>query len=538
MKPLITMREALASPDYFGRYLAGPTWDNWRVLLIAIMGERLTGEEMVAFQTLTGRDSSPVERVREFWGIVGRRGGKSRAMAVLAAYVGGCCDHRAVLAPGERGVLPVLAASIVQARSLYNLTKGVFEAVPRLRSLVEAETADTLSLSSQVDISVRPASFRTIRSISAVSAIGDEVAFWRDAETSVNPDAEVIAALRPSLLTTGGIFVGISSPYAQRGSVFDAYRRHYGPKGDARRLVAKAPSIVMNPSLPREEIDQAYVEDPARAAAEYGGEFRNDIEAYVARDTLERLVSDGIIERSPMPDVTYRAFVDMSGGSHDSAALAIAHQDGVRVVLDAAVERKAPHSPESVTEEFAKLLKRFGLSTVTGDAYAGLYPREAFGRHGITYMPAERTKSQLYVDLLPRLNSAEVVLLDQPAIIDQLAALERRTARGGRDSIDHPPNGRDDLANAVAGALTINNKKVYTASECVGTFRMMYPGSESGSRYRSGPPSPYNYDPRPPLPDWVERGLLYPPGDFRWKLIDGLKWLEKHDIMTPEEYKR
>jgi len=24
---------------------------------------------------------------------------------------------------------------------------------------------------------------------------------------------------------------------------------------------------------------------------------------------------------------------------------------------------------------------------------------------------------------------------------------------GGRDSIDHPPNGRDDLANAVAGAL-------------------------------------------------------------------------------------
>jgi hypothetical protein len=29
--------------------------------------------------------------------------------------------------------------------------------------------------------------------------------------------------------------------------------------------------------------------------------------------------------------------------------------------------------------------------------------------------------------------------------------LERRTARGGRDSIDHPPGAHDDLANAVAG---------------------------------------------------------------------------------------
>ena len=30
-------------------------------------------------------------------------------------------------------------------------------------------------------------------------------------------------------------------------------------------------------------------------------------------------------------------------------------------------------------------------------------------------------------------------------------ALERRTSRGGRDSIDHPPSGHDDIANAIAG---------------------------------------------------------------------------------------
>ena len=57
--------------------------------------------------------------------------------------------------------------------------------------------------------------------------------------------------------------------------------------------------------------------------------------------------------------------------------------------------------------------------------------------------------------LRPRLNSARVELLDSPRLISQLCGLERRTARGGRDSIDHGPGGHDDLANAVAGALVL-----------------------------------------------------------------------------------
>ncbi len=506
MLKLISMREALTSPSYFGDYLSGPTWDNWRVLLLAIMGEALTDGEQAIFTTLTERERAPVEPVREFWGIIGRRGGKTRAMSVLAAFIGGCCDHRAVLAPGERGILPVLAASTAQAQSFFNLTRGVFDSVPRLRSLVESETADTLRLSSRVDITVRPASFRTIRSISAVSAIGDEVAYWRDSDTSANPDAEVIGALRPALLTTGGMFVGISSPYAQRGELFNAFRRHHGPNGDPRKLVVRAPSLTMNPSLPQEEIAQAYVDDPARASAEFGAQFRQDIEAYIARETLDRLVSIGVVERSPDPALHYRAFVDMSGGSSDSAALAIAHTDGQRQVLDAVRERKAPHSPESVVTEFADLLRRYGLATVTGDAYAGLFPREAFERHGIAYRPAERTKSQLYVDLLPRLNSGEAILLDVPLIVDQLAALERRTARGGRDSIDHPPNGRDDLANAVAGVLSTPARKAAVGSS--GTFRTtgIIVGAQ-GSKIGTMLP-----------PDWIKRGDKYPPGDHRWKL--------------------
>jgi hypothetical protein len=57
----------------------------------------------------------------------------------------------------------------------------------------------------------------------------------------------------------------------------------------------------------------------------------------------------------------------------------------------------------------------------------------------------------LYVDLLPLINSRRIELLDHPKLISQLCSLERCTARGGRDSIDHPPNAHDDLANVCAG---------------------------------------------------------------------------------------
>src|SRR5262249_50716674 len=86
-----------------------------------------------------------------------------------------------------------------------------------------------------------------------------------------------------------------------------------------------------------------------------------------------------------------------------------------------------------------------------GDRYAGEWPAEQFRKHGITYEAAAKPKSDLYRDFLPLLNSGRVDLLDHPKLVNQIASLERRTARGGRDLIDHPLGGHDDLANSVAG---------------------------------------------------------------------------------------
>src|SRR5262249_56973787 len=106
-----------------------------------------------------------------------------------------------------------------------------------------------------------------------------------------------------------------------------------------------------------------------------------------------------------------------------------------------------------VVAEHAALLRSYGIPEVTGDRYAGEWPREAFRTHGITYRVADKPKSDLYRDALPSLNAGLVELLDHPRLVPQLAGLERRTARGGRDTIDHAPGGRDDIANAVAGVI-------------------------------------------------------------------------------------
>jgi hypothetical protein len=205
--------------------------------------------------------------------------------------------------------------------------------------------------------------------------------------------------------------------------------------------------------VPPPFIASAYEDDPASASAEYGARFRTDVEGFVSPEVVQACVVRGRYELPPIDGKTYFGFCDPSGGSNDSMTLCISSREGNRVVIDVVREVVPPFSPESVVAEFAALLKRYRLSTIVSDRYAGQWTAEAFRRHGIQCDQAAKPKSDLYKDLLPVLNSGGVELLDHAKAIQQLCGLERRTARGGRDSIDHAPNAHDDLANVIAGAV-------------------------------------------------------------------------------------
>ena len=106
--------------------------------------------------------------------------------------------------------------------------------------------------------------------------------------------------------------------------------------------------------------------------------------------------------------------------------------------------------------DFAALLKSSRVNRVTGDRYAGEFPREPFRKHGIAYDLAKQTKSELFRDLLPLLNSGRIVLPRNDRLQGQIVGLERRTSAVGRDTISHPDRGHDDVANAVAGAAALS----------------------------------------------------------------------------------
>jgi hypothetical protein len=122
-------------------------------------------------------------------------------------------------------------------------------------------------------------------------------------------------------------------------------------------------------------------------------------------------------------------------------------------VLDATMEVRPPFSTDAATEQAAALLKRFGISHVTGDRYGGDWPAQALAKHGISYSASELSKSELYLEAIPLFSAGRVRLLDIDRLTTQLKSLERRTGRNARDVIDHPPGGQDDIANAACGAL-------------------------------------------------------------------------------------
>lgn len=386
-----------------------------------------------------------------------RRGGKTRAAAIIAAYLAALVSYDDVLAPGERASLPILSATVWQSRKAYQYIDGIFANVPALQKLVTGQTADTISLSTRADIECRPASFRTIRDGTACAAICDEVAFWRSDE-SANPDSEILTALRPCLATTSGPLIAISTPYARRGELYSAFRRDYGPDGDPAILVAKAASRTMNASLPEKLIARAFERDPSSAASEYGREsveFRSDVEAFISREVVEAVVVPDRFELPRMMGVHYIGFVDPSGGSADDMTLAIAHREGDTAILDCLRVAKPPFNPDDTVREFATTLRAYGLVSVKGDRYGGEWPASRFQAHGVTYTPSEKTKNEIYVQALPLLMGRRVELLDHVKLQSQLIGLERKCSRGGRSSIDHAPNAHDDVANAACGALAL-----------------------------------------------------------------------------------
>jgi hypothetical protein len=453
MSELLPIDEVLTDNRLLGAQLSDiSTWTTWFAVLKAAFALPLSEGEREVFNSVAGGRTPPTKRVRELWCAAGRRGGKSRIAAALAVYFALFVEHK--LSAGERGMVLVLAMSMDQAKVVFDYTLAFLQGSDVLRREIESTTRSEIRLKNGITIAIHSNSFRSVRGRTLCAAVFDEVSFWRD-DTTATPDTETYTAVLPSLLTTRGMLVAISSPYRRTGLLYVKHKKYFGTDSDDT-LVVQGSSLTFNKTLDEAAIAAQQEADPTAARSEWLAEFRADISGFLDDALIDASVDHGRpLELPPRAGVFYRAFVDPSGGSAggDAYALAIAHKQDGRFIVDVVRGRAGPFDPSEVTKEYVDLCKQYHIHSVVGDAYSAEWVASAWKREGIAYIQSKLNASQLYIEALPAFTRGLVSLPDHPKLLRELRLLERSPTRMGKELVTHPRGCHDDHANSCCAVL-------------------------------------------------------------------------------------
>ena len=228
--PVISLGRCLRDPNLFARHFRGESWAAWKVFLAALFAEPADEAGLAVYRERTGRTAWPTTPFTEGAVIVGRRGGKSRTLALVAVYLACFRSYDQFLAPGEVATIGILAVDKGQARAIFRFVLGLLKAVPMLEQLIVRHDVETIELSNRVVIEIGVASFRSTRGYTYAAILCDELAFWRSDETSLNPDVEILRALRPGMVSIPGAVLLMASIFAARRAL-----QHLPPSFRPRR---------------------------------------------------------------------------------------------------------------------------------------------------------------------------------------------------------------------------------------------------------------------------------------------------------------
>ncbi|WHZ30064.1 MAG: hypothetical protein OJF51_004866 [Nitrospira sp.] len=454
MQNRLTIIDQLKHPQLLGAlpvFRDLKTWAMWLVFLKALFGLPLDSIELEAFQKFTGRERylPPEGGFPEACVIAGVQCGKT-------TITGALLDSEVLT--GQAGTVAVGVAQDHRGsmRVLLRYAREPFETIEIFKNEVERDTADFLELKRGTALGAYPCRPSALRGVKASIVVMDEAAHY--IATDGRPtDLEMWRVARGRVAMTSGKIIAISSPYAQSGLLYDLHKKHFG-KDESPVLVWQASSKDMNPCLSDDYLQRMQEDDPEAYRSEVLGEFRSGTSTLLDMEAIQACVDADVRERAPMSETTYVGFCDPSGGRHDRFVVAVAHADGERVVLDAVRVWTPPLNPSGVIAEACAFLKTYRVSQVHGDRYGAEYNAEQFRKNGLSYEPSERDRSEIYLELLPLINSERAVLLDHAELLRELRGLERRRGTSGKDKVDHRRGSTDDIANASAGALVLANK--------------------------------------------------------------------------------
>jgi len=427
-------------------------------LLRAIYGLPLSATQLDLFRTCTGRQNAPSAGFGEVTVIAGARAGKdSRISAPIMCYEALFGGHEVHLAKGERAMVPLIAQDLRATKIAFSYIRDYLTQSPLLASQIADVQTFELTLANGVHVACFPSTLRSVRGWSIPVAGLSEVAFFR-LEGQANADVEIQASIRRGMIGFPQTrLVKISTPYMKSGVLHDDFIRGFG-QDNPDLLVWRASTVLMNPTIKAERLERERRLDPSRFAREFEAEFAEDTGAFLPYAWVEDAVCPHRYELPPQNGVQYHAAVDPSGGGPDAFAMAICHSEGsgtgARLVVDVVKgwSRQGSHAIDlsGVVAEIAHVLKRYRVTRVTGDRYAGQWVPQAFSSVGVTYREAPIDKSAAFGELEPLFAEGRIDLLDHPQLVKELKCLERRFRTGGRVLIDHPHGGHDDHAAALA----------------------------------------------------------------------------------------
>lgn len=449
--PRPTVRALPPFPEFCGDVLGLDlsTRQGHVAIAKAVDGLALTADEPALFTSYTGLESPRRGGYDYILELFGRQSGKTEQAAARLVYAA----VKAVLA-GQRDVACVGMSQDHRAaqRVLFTYVERFFER-PLLQGLVVSKTQDTIVLQGNVKIMVLPCRPQAIRGLRCVLVVLDEVCHFRSSE-NVPLDRDAWRAALPTLLTTNGKIIALSSPVGSVGLAYELHRTHYGHDSDV--LIVQGPSIAFNPTLTTKALDQIRMVDPEGAEAELEGQFLANVTALIDEAALVAAVDHGVTVRPPVSGREYAAAVDTATGmksGRDRWAAAIAHSDNGIGVLDALLLIKPPFSPTTAAEQTAALCKTYGVREIFSDRFAAGFSDDIFARTGVTLKPSERSTSDYHLDFAGAVNSGLVRLLDHAELLKEYRGLERR--RGPvKDRADHRRGSHDDAAAAVSAVLT------------------------------------------------------------------------------------
>ncbi|HEV8546199.1 MAG TPA: hypothetical protein VGQ64_07880 [Candidatus Limnocylindrales bacterium] len=389
---------------------------------------------------------------------LGRRSGKGRVAAVVAAYESAvnAASHLAAVPAGEQVAIVVISKTLRAARAVHGFVRG-FLRQAGLARLITRDVAGELELSNGIVIITAPCHAASTRGLAVAVAILDEVAWWTGTDGSPLDPAEIWTGIEPSTaqFPAGRILV-LSTPRLSVGWFAELCER--AASGRFPRLRAwHRTTMAMNPRIPADWFAEKEAEDPIAFRREYGAEFEAAIAAVFDPDLVRAAVrtDERPGERfARNTAATYAIAVD-AAFTGDTFALLLGHRLGDRIDVDQVKgwrgSRKLPVQLDPTLDEIADLARVYRAPVVI-DQYAAEPIRQGLVRRGVRVI-AKPWTNEAKVDALAAtrraLYAGRLSLPDDRNLVGQLIALEQRPTAGGRPRIAAPGSAHDDYASAL-----------------------------------------------------------------------------------------